>query len=106
MKPGIIVAGRFVLERQAGSGGMGAVFRAQDRLDGSIVALKILHSRQPLDVERFAREAEILADFSHPGIVRYVAHGLTPEGDHWLAMEWLEGEDLATRLTSAISEGW
>ena len=37
MKPGIIMAGRFLLERQAGSGGMGAVFRAQDRLDGSTV---------------------------------------------------------------------
>jgi serine/threonine protein kinase/tetratricopeptide (TPR) repeat protein len=98
MKPGIIMACRFLLERQAGSGGMGAVFRAQDRLDGSTVALKILHSRQPLDVERFAREAGILADFAHPGIVRYVAHGLTPEGDHWLAMEWLEGEDLSVRL--------
>ena len=99
------MAGRFLLERQAGSGGMGAVFRAQDRLDGSPVALKILHSRQPLDVERFEREAGILADFAHPGIVRYVGHGLTPEGDHWLAMEWLEGEDLGERLVRAPLTG-
>ncbi len=105
MKPGILIAGRFVLERQAGSGGMGAVFRALDRLDGSPVALKILHSRQPRDVERFAREAEILADFSYPGIVRYVGHGLTPDGDHWLAMEWLEGEDLGERLQRAPLTG-
>jgi tetratricopeptide (TPR) repeat protein len=105
MKPGIIMAGRFLLERQAGSGGMGAVFRAQDRLDGSTVALKILHSRQPLDVERFEREAGILADFAHPGIVRYVGHGLTAEGDHWLAMEWLEGEDLSERLQRAPLTG-
>ena len=105
MKPGIIMAGRFLLERQAGSGGMGAVFRAQDRLDGTTVALKILHSRQPLDVERFEREAGILADFAHPGIVRYVGHGLTPEGDHWLAMEWLEGEDLSERLQRAPLSG-
>ena len=84
---------------------MGAVFRAQDRLDGSLVALKILHSRQPLDVERFEREAAILADFAHPGIVRYVGHGLTPEGDHWLAMEWLEGEDLGERLLRAPLTG-
>jgi serine/threonine protein kinase/tetratricopeptide (TPR) repeat protein len=105
MKPGIIMAGRFLLERQAGSGGMGAVFRAQDRLDGATVALKILHSRQPLDVERFEREAGILADFAHPGIVRYVGHGLTPEGEHWLAMEWLEGEDLGERLLRAPVNG-
>ena len=105
MKPGILIAGRFLLERQAGSGGMGAVFRALDRLDGSPVALKILHSRQPLDVERFAREAEILAEFSYPGIVRYVGHGLTPDDDHWLAMEWLEGEDLGERLQRAPLSG-
>jgi eukaryotic-like serine/threonine-protein kinase len=105
MKPGILMAGRFVLERQAGSGGMGTVFRAQDRLDGAIVALKILHSRQPLDVERFEREAGILADFAHPGIVRYIGHGLTPEDDHWLAMEWLEGEDLGERLQRAPLTG-
>jgi len=104
MKVGIVIAGRFVVDRQAGAGGMGTVYRVIDRLDGSTVALKILHSRQPLDVERFAREAAILADFSHPGIVRYVAHGLTPEGDHWLAMEWLEGEDLAVRLGRAPLE--
>lgn len=99
------MAGRFILERQAGAGGMGAVFRAQDRLDGSTVALKILHSRQPLDVERFEREAGILADYAHPGIVRYVGHGLTPEDDHWLAMEWLDGEDLGERLSRAPLTG-
>ncbi len=104
-RPDIVIAGRFALEHQAGAGGMGTVYRAIDRIDGKPVALKILHSRQPLDVERFAREAEILADISHPGIVRYVAHGLTPEGDHWLAMEWLEGEDLSVRLLRAPLDG-
>src|SRR5262249_9775038 len=60
--------------------------------------LKVLHSREALDVERFAREAAILANLFHPGIVRYVAHGTTPSGDPFLAMEWLEGEDLGARL--------
>ena len=105
MKPGIVIAGRFVLDHQAGAGGMGTVYRASDRLDGSTVALKILHSRQPLDEERFAREAAILADLSHPGIVRYLAHGITHEGDHWLAMEWIEGEDLSVRLLRAPLDG-
>jgi tetratricopeptide (TPR) repeat protein len=105
MRPGIIVAGRFVLDRQAGAGGMGTVYRATDRLDGSTVALKVLHSRQPLDEERFAREAAILAELSHPGIVRYVAHGVAPDGDRWLAMEWIEGEDLSERLQRAPLDG-
>jgi tetratricopeptide (TPR) repeat protein len=104
MKVGMVIAGRFVVERHAGAGGMGTVYRATDRLDGATVAVKILHSRQAQDVERFAREAAILADFSHPGIVRYVSHGLTPEGEHWLGMEWLEGEDLAARLERAPLE--
>src|SRR5262249_20762656 len=34
----------------------------------------------------------------HPSIVRYVSHGVTDEGRQFLAMEWLEGEDLADRL--------
>ncbi|MEP7124884.1 MAG: protein kinase [Byssovorax sp.] len=105
MRAGIVIAGRFVLGSQAGSGGMGTVFRATDRLDGTTVALKVLHSRQPLDEERFAREAVILAELSHPGIVRYVAHGVTPEGDRWLAMEWVEGEDLSVRLMRAPLDG-
>src|SRR5262249_4574208 len=48
--------------------------------------------------ERFAREAKLLAELQHPGIVTYVAHGETDTGQAYLAMEWLEGEDLAQRL--------
>jgi hypothetical protein len=39
-----------------------------------------------------------LSDLSHPAIVRYVAHGTTPKGEPFLAMEWLDGEDLQQRL--------
>src|SRR6185369_15943126 len=79
-------------------GGMGTVFRAQDVRGGGLVALKILNCRDFVDVERFLREAAILAELDHPAIVRYVGHGFTGAGDHYLAMEWLEGEDLAARL--------
>jgi hypothetical protein len=47
---------------------------------------------------RFEREAELLASFAHPGIVRYVSHGLGATGERYLAMEWLEGVDLAAAL--------
>src|SRR5687767_15126094 len=79
---------------------MGTVFRARDRLTGQPVALKVM-KRGDDDLvrsERFAREARLLADLRHPGIVRYVAHGTTRAGEPYLAMEWLEGEDLASRL--------
>ena len=98
MVPGAIFEERFEALRRASSGGMGTVFRARDRHGGGWVALKILRGQDALDVERFAREAAILAGLDHPGIVRFVAQGETTNGEHYLAMEWLEGEDLAERL--------
>ena len=96
--PGDLVAQRFALERLAGTGGMGAVYRAEDRVGGGAVAIKVLHAHAAHDVDRFAREAEVLAGLRHPNIVRYVAHGATADGDRYLAMEWLDGESLADRL--------
>jgi eukaryotic-like serine/threonine-protein kinase len=99
---GTLIADRFEIEEIAGSGGMGTVFRAKDRLSQRKVALKLLHSRHTRDqqTERFAREGQLIAELSHPGIVAYVAHGQTLEGEPFLAMEWLDGEDLAARLKS------
>ncbi len=51
--------------------------------------------------ERFLREASFLAQLEHPSIVRYVAHGAAADGTPFLAMEWLNGEDLAARLVRA-----
>ncbi|HEX3480951.1 MAG TPA: protein kinase, partial [Kofleriaceae bacterium] len=95
-----ILAGRFQIEETIGSGGMGIVARARDLHNGRDVAIKILHKLNPSahEQERFAREARALSTLRHPGIVSYVAHGRTPEGQHFLAMEWLTGEDLQQRL--------
>jgi hypothetical protein len=79
---------------------MGFVFQAHDAQTGLPVALKMLHGLGNAEAaRRFAREAQVLASLRHPGIVSYVAHGLTEEDQPFLAMEWLEGEDLAHRLT-------
>jgi eukaryotic-like serine/threonine-protein kinase len=96
--PGMVVANRFELESQAGEGGMGAVWRARDRATGVTIALKLLHEHDARHAERLAREARTLAELTHPGIVRYVAHGVARDGATYMAMEWLEGEDLAGRL--------
>jgi tetratricopeptide (TPR) repeat protein len=77
---------------------MGVVWRAHDRHLGATVAIKIARPGIGLDQARFAREIEILRRTSHPGIVRYVGHGSTSDGAPWVAMEWLEGEDLSQRL--------
>jgi len=76
---------------------MGVIHRAHDRLADRPVALKLLLEADDALAARFAREAELLSDLQHEGIVRYVAHGIF-EGHPWLAMEWLEGEDLEARL--------
>jgi len=102
VRPGAQVGGRFEVERLAGSGGMGAVYRARDLPSGSPIALKVLRTDANADTEqdreRFGREASVLAEVRHPGIVRYVAHGTTDDGHRFLAMEWLDGEDLSQRL--------
>jgi tetratricopeptide (TPR) repeat protein len=95
---GTVVAGRYVVEARAGAGGMGVVYRARDRVGDRIVALKLLRAQADDPARRFAREAWLLSDLAHPGIVRYVDHGQADDGSLYLAMEWLDGEDLATRL--------
>ncbi|MBL8969794.1 MAG: serine/threonine protein kinase, partial [Myxococcales bacterium] len=97
MKIGDVIAGRFVLERRAGAGGMGVVFRAQDTVSGAPAAIKLVVG-SAAELERFAREVSLLAQLDHPRVVRYLAHGEAGEA-RYLAMEWLEGEDLAHRLT-------
>src|SRR5689334_15034563 len=100
MEVGTVVADRFEIEAVAGTGGMGTVYRARDRVAGIPAAVKVLHLEgRAAHVERFAREAELLAELTHPSIVRYLAHGRTARGELYLAMEWLEGEDLAARLS-------
>jgi len=99
MHAGEIINGRFEIDRLVGSGGMGQVFRARDLATGGLVAIKVLHPWGRHDTARFEREARILSDLSHPGVVRYIAHGAAPGGEPFLAMEWLEGEDLHARLS-------
>ncbi len=89
---------RFELEARIGSGGMGEVFRARDPATGEVVAVKILPGSQGPLAERFTREIEMLAELEHPGIVRYISHGVTPAGEPFLVMEWLDGEVVRARL--------
>ena len=83
-----------------GAGGMGEVYRARDtRLDRT-VAVKILPphlSEQPEARERFEREARAVSSLNHANICQLYDVG-QQEGVHYLVMEYLEGETLATRL--------
>ncbi|MCZ7685602.1 MAG: serine/threonine protein kinase [Sandaracinaceae bacterium] len=97
MEPGTVVLDRFVIDARAGAGGMGTVYRAHDRASGAPVAVKVVADTAP-EAARFAQEARVLGELEHASIVRYVAHGADAEGRSCLVMEWLEGEDLASRL--------
>ena len=83
-----------------GRGGMGEVFRARDTRLGRDVALKALppaFARDHDRVARFRREAQVLASLNHPSIA--AIYGLEEAGDVvGLALELVEGEDLAQRL--------
>ncbi|HKQ71150.1 MAG TPA: serine/threonine-protein kinase, partial [Polyangiaceae bacterium] len=90
--------GRFEVEREVGRGGVGIVYRAFDRETELWVALKLI-AVQGVDASeeaRFLREGKLLQELDHPHIVRLVACG-TLEDTPYVAMEWLEGEDLAAR---------
>jgi tetratricopeptide (TPR) repeat protein len=97
-RPGDRLDDRFELEQQIGSGGMGEVFRAHDLRSGEPVAVKVIADERSHRTARFAREIKVLAELSHPGIVRYITHGVTPSGALFLVMEWLDGDVLDARL--------
>ena len=95
-----VIADRFEIERVAGRGGMGYVYRALDRLTGKPVALKLLRETTNEDhVRRFLREVEVQASIEHPAIVRHIAHGIALDrAEPYLVIEWLEGEPLSAYL--------
>jgi hypothetical protein len=98
MTPGKLLGNRFEIEQPIGGGGMGTVFRARDPISGAVVAVKVISEERGHHTERFAREIKVLAELSHPAIVRYVSHGTTAAGELFLAMEWLDGETVKSRL--------
>lgn len=95
---GDVLDERFVIDRLAGAGGMGEVYRALDRHSGQFVAVKVLRGDGAGDVARFEREARLLRAIDDPRVVRHIAQGTAPSGDPFLVMEWLDGEDLSRRV--------
>jgi serine/threonine protein kinase/tetratricopeptide (TPR) repeat protein len=93
-----LLEGRFRLESEKIYGGMGTVIRALDLQTNEHVAVKISENSGITLSDRFQQEANCLAEMAHPAIVRYIAHGKTSQGQHYLAMEWLDGETLEDRL--------
>ncbi len=100
IRSGTRVAGRFVIERLLGAGGMGAVYLARDEQLGEQVALKVIAGLALLDptaADRLRRETTLARKISHPNVVRM--HDLGEEhGLLFVSMEYVAGESLAARI--------
>src|SRR5688572_13561218 len=93
---------RYDVVRPLGSGGMGEVYLARDRVLGRDVALKVLRRQYAGDeefAERFKREAMSAASLSHPNIVQVYDRGETEEGSSYIAMEYVPGGTLKEKIS-------
>jgi serine/threonine-protein kinase len=98
--PGTVLAERYRIVGQLGRGGMGEVYRADDLKLGQAVALKFLPERLSKDaamLERFHREVRTARKVSHPNVCRVFDINETG-GQHFLSMEYIDGEDLSGLL--------
>ncbi len=97
--PGTMLAGRYRIVALLGKGGMGQVYRAQDTKLGQAVALKFVRGRvSPERLERLYSEVRIGREVSHPNVCR-LYDIVEYEGQTFIAMEYVDGEDLASLLS-------
>ena len=93
--------GNYRILNKIGTGGMGAVYLAEHPLIGKRVALKVIHRELAGNrdvVSRFFQEARAVNQIGNQHIVQIHDFGVTPEGDHFFIMEYLEGNTLAQVL--------
>ena len=95
------IAGRFRIEREIGTGGMGTVYLATHLGLERPVAVKIIRREFAGDAdvaERFLREARTMAKLRHPHAAMIFDAGNLPDGRHFIVMEFVEGETLSQAL--------
>jgi len=98
--PGALVGSRYRVVALLGKGGMGEVYRADDLLLGQPVALKFLPKRVGGNAQALARllgEVRIARQISHPNVCRVYDVGEV-DGEHFISMEYVQGEDLRSLL--------
>ncbi|WP_165067000.1 serine/threonine-protein kinase [Paludisphaera rhizosphaerae] len=100
--------GSFRLEQVLGSGAMGVVYKATHETTGRPAAVKVIQGEVASNtkmLERFNREAEIVKQFRHPNIVRWLATGKF-RGTYYFAMEYVEGVTLDRLLQERGDLPW
>jgi len=98
--PGAMLAGRYRIVGLLGKGGMGEVYRADDLKLGQAVALKFLppeFSKDAKRLESFHSEVRLARQVSHPNVCRVYDIGEV-DGQHFLSMEYVDGENLSTLI--------
>ena len=94
--PGSLLGGRYEIKRTLGEGGMGAVYQADDRELGRMVALKVIRpelARNPEILQRFKQEILLATKVTDRNIIRIYDLG-DANGVKFITMEYVEGEDL------------
>ena len=98
---GRTIAGRYLIEEQLGSGGMGSVYRARHQIIGRDVALKFLEPalvRNERQRKRFLGEARAANQINHEHIIDITDFGETEDGLVYMVMEYLEGRPLSEEI--------
>jgi eukaryotic-like serine/threonine-protein kinase len=98
--PGVLLGSRYRIVALLGKGGMGEVYRADDMKLGQPVALKFLppgFDTKPDRLQRFLKEVRTARQVSHANVCRVYDAG-EADGQHFLSMEYVDGEDLASLL--------
>src|SRR5690349_10713476 len=99
---GTVIDGKYRVERTIGAGGMGVLFLARHLQLRERVAIKVLkpdRTGRPGLVERLLREARAAASIRNRHAVRVLDVGTLSDGQPFIVMEFLEGEDLAALLS-------
>jgi serine/threonine-protein kinase len=99
-EPGEIVAERYRIIQLLGRGGMGEVYHADDLILNQPVAVKFLRARTARDpawLARFYHEVRVARQVTHRNVCRVYDIGAT-EAEHFISMEYVDGEDLASLL--------
>jgi tetratricopeptide (TPR) repeat protein len=99
---GVVVGGQYRITRELGRGGMGVVYEAQDETLRRPVALKSMQGGQGADLERFLREARLVASLKHPRIAEI--HNVVLDRSPVLVFELVEGRPLDAVLAGGKLE--
>jgi serine/threonine protein kinase len=93
--------GDYLVVARVADGAMGRVYEGRHHATRARVAIKVLHpdvARDNVSVERFRREYDTARELNHPHSIKVIEFGATPEGQSFMTMEYLEGEELGLAL--------